>query len=162
VIQVLARLSRSVRCRAGRTVALIYLLCVLAPSFAFAFGAGGLSEHCLFDDGPVAALPYHLDVASSETRAHSFNHLHAHDHGGASHHHDASMHKADESSRAVPHSGHHAPIDLQCCGMLSIPAMPAAVTEVVTPSTPQAFLVPEAGRHLVENPPALLYRPPIS
>jgi hypothetical protein len=158
---VLARISRSNRYRAGRIIALIYLFCVLAPSFAFAFGNARLSEHCLFDDGLVAGLTYQLDAGSSATSVHSSTHQNAGDH--AMHHHHGAMQMADESIPAVPqHSHHHTTMDQQCCGMLCIAAMPVAVIEVATPRRPYAFMLPEAGRHLAGSAPARLYRPPIS
>src|SRR5579872_1298256 len=90
-IQVLTRLSRSGRYRAGWMAALIYLLCVLAPSSAFAFGNARLSEHCLFDDSAVAGLTYQPDTASSEARAHSRDHEPVSHHAEAMHHHHRSM-----------------------------------------------------------------------
>ncbi len=143
--------------------ALIYLLCVLAPSSAFAFGNARLSEHCLFDDSAVAGLTYQPDTASSEAKAHSPDHEPVSHHAEAMHHHHRSMQVVDESVPAAPHhSHHHSTLDQQCCGMLCIAAMPVALTEVAMPSSPRDFLMPEAGRHLVERWPAQLYRPPIS
>lgn len=158
----LARLSRSERCRAGRIAALIYLLCVLAPSFAFAFGDARLSEHCLFDDSPVAGLSYRSEAPSSEKGVHSSNRQPASHHADSVHHHHGSMPMADETTPAAPHHGHHSAMDQQCCGTLCIAAMPVAVIEVATPRPPRVVLVPEAGRHLAGSAPALPYRPPIS
>jgi hypothetical protein len=160
VIWVLARLSRKRYC-AGRIVALAYLLCVLAPSVAFAFGNAHLSEHCLFDDGFPAAPSHRADGASNEADVHSLNHQHAINHGGAAHHHHDSIQMADQSEPA-PHDSHHVALDQQCCGMLCIAAMPVAVTEVATPSTLQGFLAPETERSLVESLPSQRYRPPIA
>lgn len=159
----LTRLSRSERYRAGWIAALSYLFCVLAPSFAFAFGNAHLSEHCLFDDSPVAGPTYQPDVASNDASADSSDRQPASHHADALHHHRGSMQMADESTPATPHHNHHhTTLDQQCCGMLCIAAMPVALTEVAMPSAPRAFLMPEARRHLIESGPAQLYRPPIS
>jgi hypothetical protein len=134
---------------------------MLAPSFAFAFGDADFSEHCPSDDGLVRALIYQAGAASSEASVHSLNHRHTSNHVGAAHHHHGSMGMADQSAPAAPRGGHHATSHQQCC-VLCIPAMPAAMTEVATPSAPQAFFVPEAGLHLIGYLPTQLYRPPIS
>jgi hypothetical protein len=155
-------MSRSERCRAGHIVALVYLLCVLAPSFAFAFGEAHLNQHCLFDDGPVAGLSYRSEAPSGETNVHSPNHRPAAHHAGPMHHDHGSMQMAEDSAPAAPHHGHHAAMDQQCCGTPCIAAMAVALTEVATPRPPHVFLLPESGRHLAGSAPALLYRPPIS
>lgn len=162
VSKVLARLSSGGRCRAGWILALVYLLCMLAPTFAFAFGGARLSDHCLFDDHPVAMATHQPDAASGKTDVHSSGPEHVTNHGGSVHHHDNSMQMADKATPASPHNDQHAPIEQQCCGVLCIAALPATISEVATLPAPHAFLVPEAEDHLVEISPALLYRPPIS
>ncbi len=153
-------LSGAKRSLVGRLVALAYLVCVLAPSSALAIGDGRLSEHCLFDDGLLAAFAYQ---GANATAAHASAH---HDHLSHSagpmhvHHHDGSMAGKPVSPEPSRH-GHQA-IDLQCCGMLCVAALPASISDVVIPCPTLAFALRETGGHFAGNLPSLHYRPPIA
>jgi hypothetical protein len=143
----LIRLLRAKRLLVGRLVALIYLVCVLAPGSALASGNARISDHCLFDDAPPMASTGHHDHAS-----HSAGAMHQHDHGAAF---------AEKSALPEPPQHHHRTIDLQCCA-LCIAALPASISDIVTPCPAHAFALPEAGGHLADNSPPLHYRPPIA
>lgn len=152
----LIRLSGTTRCLVGRLVALTYLLCVLAPASALALGDGRLSEHCLFDDGLAAATSHPHD---SQAHAEHLSTGH-HDHSG----HQSSMthqHGGGTAPGDTPSQPGHAAMDLQCCGMLCVAALPASIGDVATPWRSHAFALPESGDHLADNLPARRYRPPI-
>src|SRR5579859_7286659 len=96
---IFTRLSKAWRILAGRLLALLYLLCVLAPGSAFAFGNARFADHCLFDDGAFAAV-FHTHGASSI--AHESGHKHASAPTDAMHHHDEQSDFAAESSTPSP------------------------------------------------------------
>lgn len=151
----LIRLSGAKRSLVGRVVALAYLLCVLAPGSALAFGDGRLSEHCLSDMGLATATPQQHDADALPTSAGYHQHpgiMHQHDHGTI----------AGGSPPSEPSQHKHAMLDLQCCGMQCVAALPAAISDVVTPCASHAFALPENGDHLADNLPARHYRPPIA
>jgi hypothetical protein len=72
----LIRLTRALRSRVASMLALLYLLCVLAPVAAFAFGDGSRAAHCLTDDN------HGLQSA----------HVHMHDGGKVHVHEDGTSH----------------------------------------------------------------------
>jgi len=162
-------LSGAKRLLVGRLVALIYLICVLAPSSALAIGNGRLSEHCLFDDRPVTSIAYrsiaHQESADADAALRRASH---HDHSSHSaaalhpHQHDRAISVAAGSDVPEPTQHQHQTVDLQCCGMLCIAALPAAISDVAKPSPTHAFALPETGRHLADSVPKLRYRPPIA
>jgi hypothetical protein len=57
----------------------------------------------------------------------------------------------------VPHSS-----DRQCCGLMCVTALPAALIDLVKPSAPTALCAIEGDRKVTDNAPPRLYRPPIS
>ena len=153
-------LPRAKRLLVGRLVALIYLVCVLAPGSALAFGNGHLSEHCLFDDGLAIAAAQRQGPDMHAASSSAGHHDQA---AGPVHHHqhDTGTPVAENSASAAPPQHEHRTVDLQCCGMLCIAALPASISEVVTPSPTHAFALPETRGHLAGNLPLQHYRPPI-
>jgi hypothetical protein len=137
----LIRLTRATRLRAASTLALLYLLCVLAPAAAFAFGDGSRAAHCLTDGN------HGLQSV----------HLHEHDGGKAHAHQDGSSH---EHSKAP--DGRHKSSDSQCCGLVCLSALPASILEVETPTLPALIAVSVDQEDIAGKAPERLYRPPIS
>jgi hypothetical protein len=161
----LVRLSGATRLRAGWLLALAYLLCLLAPATAFAFGDGRIAAHCLFDDlpigGPLQARDVNLGVVHQHLTQAVHEHAAPHDH--AAHHAQATELAVIKTNQPSPaHGDHHATPGAQCCGILCISALPAVIAEVVTPHPPVTFCAAESSRDLADNPPPRHYRPPIS
>ncbi|WFU53256.1 hypothetical protein QA639_26695 [Bradyrhizobium pachyrhizi] len=151
----LVRLTRAGRVRAGCSIILAYLFCVLAPSFALAFGA---PFPCLTDEvQPDAVAHVHaasMPMAPAEGVAHDHA---AHDHGGMHMHH-----AADDAAPPAKHShdGKNAPGP--CCALMCVSALPADLPIVATPLHPIATRLSEVHQSLRSEAPARLYRPPIA
>ena len=149
--QVLVRLGKSERVRAGCLVILAYLFCVLAPSVALALGA---PFPCLTDDiQPGATVHVHMHgapgaAAQSGSAGHDHHGMHAHHTADA-----APMTKHDHDGKGSPGS---------CCALMCVSAMPADLPSVTGPLHPIATRVSEAYRALRSETPALHYRPPIA
>jgi hypothetical protein len=145
----LIRLTRKARFRVASALAFLYLLCVLAPAAAFAFGDGSRAAHCLTDDN------------------HSLRPAHVHEHNGNKHeghkHDGGTVHvHADGSSHEHSKAPGGKSSDGQCCGLACLSALPASLSEVVTPALPAMVAVSVDEEDIAGNPPDRLYRPPIS
>ncbi|MGY2807206.1 MULTISPECIES: hypothetical protein [unclassified Bradyrhizobium] len=146
----LVRLTRSGRLRAGCSIILAYLFCVLAPSFALAFGA---PFPCLTDEVQPAVMTHVHDGAMPVTHADAA----ARDHGGTHLHHAAD---AAEPPAKHSHDGKNAPGP--CCALMCVSALPADLPFVASPLHPIATRLAEPTRGLWSEAPARLYRPPIA
>jgi hypothetical protein len=158
----LVSLTRLKRVRAGWIVALIYLLCVLAPTISYALPGNHAVAPCLADENHVPGV---VHVHSEMPTQHVHKDGHVHDHSGAqSHanadgdHHSMSLALNGESvPRKAPHSS-----DGQCCGLMCVTALPATLIDIVNHSAPMARCEVEGYRKVTDNAPPRLYRPPIS
>jgi hypothetical protein len=147
----------------GRLVALIYLVCILAPGSALAFGDARLNEHCLFGDLPIAAVAHHEGSAGHTAHSATGHHDHGGQSAGVTHHHEHDDRMA-ASTNQMPSdstSHQHQTMDPQCCGMLCVAALPASISDVVTPCPAHTVSLPDVGGHLADNLPLRHYRPPI-
>ncbi len=158
----LSRLSKTARLKAGWFVALAYLFCVLAPTVVFALPGEHSFAICLTDEDHVLGMAHVHNEASAE-HIHGDGHSHHHSDGrlkanSDGEHHSMSM-APDEKSvpQKVPHSSKG-----QCCGLMSVSALPAVLIDIVTPSVPTAICEAERFRTVTDNAPPRLYRPPIS
>ena len=134
----LVKLTKVLRRRAASLLVVLYALCVVAPAGALALGDAGRAAHCLTED-------HH---ASQHTHAHkqTAEHLHA---DGTSHQHS---HTQDQDSGGANSS---------CCGLMCLPALPAAFGDVIDEPLPTSNLVLAVQLTLPSSGPKLLYRPPI-
>jgi hypothetical protein len=140
----LIQLTKAARFRVASALALLYMLCVLAPAAAFAFGDGSRAAHCLTDDN------------------HGLRSAHVHEHNG--HEHDGGKAHVHEDGTSHEHS--KAPggksTDGQCCGLACLSALPATVSEVEAPALPAMIAVSAHQEDVAGKTPDRLYRPPIS
>jgi hypothetical protein len=157
----LNRLSGARRSVAGRVAALVYLICVLAPSLAFASGNTRINDHCLFDD-PVTTAVYEQGPTPHAAQSGQGHHDHMSGSPGATHHHDHATPLAEKSAAPAPSHRQHSALDMQCCNILCVAALPASIAEIATPCTPHAVALPAVGSHLADNLPTRHYRPPIA
>ena len=152
-------LTRKRRVGAGWFVALIYLLCVLAPPLSFALPGSRAITPCLTE----AAHPGVVHVRNEMPTAHIHRDGHVHDHANVHSHassgdQDSSMAQNGKSApEKAPHSH-----DGQCCGLTCVTALPATLTDIVKPDAPTALCEIEGSRKVTDNAPPRLYRPPIS
>ena len=142
-------------------IALVYLLCVLAPALSFALPGSQASPYCLTNE----------DHASGMVHVHHQDMMHVHQDGHAHHHAGDGMQaepsvahvvkaaalKSDSSPAKAPHA-----MDGKCCGLMCVTAFPATFVAVMQPSVPTAIRVSDSYRKLTDNGPAVHYRPPIS
>jgi hypothetical protein len=137
----LSLLTKKFRINAAVVVAVLYALCVLAPSVALAF-PDSMATHCLIDD-LAGASPHEHGVTA---------HVHA---DGIKHQHPGvSAHKTSGDEN----KGHGA----DCCGLFSVVAIPGTVTLILGSAnlTPVAF--PALEESLRGRGPERINRPPIS
>jgi hypothetical protein len=157
----LVRLTRARRWKAGRLLAFVYLLCVLAPTISFALPGSHAASPCLTDasHAPGAA---HMHNDAPAPHVHKDGHVH--DHSGASAHVNSGDDRSVSTAlngRSVPEKAPHSS-DGKCCGLMCLTALPAAVTDLVKPSVPMALYDVEGYRKVTDNAPFRLYHPPIS
>jgi hypothetical protein len=148
-------LSRSKRIAVGHIIALAYLLCVLAPGAALAFGSA--SAPCLDELFAVRVVDAASDAPSHGPHMHA--HGSGHDHGSTHLRHDAQAGVAG-GHHGHDHHGKDAPGP--CCALMCLSAMPAALLSLATPDLPALACAGETDRSLHGEAPALLYRPPIA
>ena len=135
------RLTRPMRAKAGWFIALLYLLCMLAPGLALALGD---AASCLMSEFPTTAATHVHDGA------HQHGQRHQHDADiGAAHDHASHQHGGKDSSGP-------------CCAMLCVPAIAADTPAVANPSPPVSRCVSANFQRLPGEAPPLLYRPPIA
>jgi hypothetical protein len=154
------RLTKARRLRAGLLVALVYMLCILAPTLSFAFPGSHAVSPCLTDANHVPGMMY---VHAESSPAHLHADGHTHDHATAhSHASDgiASI-KASAPPEQTPSKGSHS-TDGQCCGLMCLSALPATLVQIVTPSVLTASQEVEGYLEVADNGPSRHYRPPIA
>jgi hypothetical protein len=157
----LVRLSRTKRLRAGWFVALIYALCVLAPTISFALPGSQAVSPCLIDASHVPGMIHvHAEAPTQPIHADS----HGHDHTSAPSHANSDGDRAMSmvpDAKSVPEKAPHSP-DGQCCGLTCVIALPATLIDIAKPSAPTSVCDAESYRTVVDNAPSRHYRPPIS
>jgi len=158
----LVRLTRIQRMRAGWLVALVYLLCVLAPTISYALPGEHSVARCLTDENHVAGM-VHVHNTIPAQHVHSDGHVHEHfaAYSSAKSDGDRPSMKVALTGKPVPEKAPHSS-DGQCCGLMCVSALPAALIDIVTPSTPTALCKVEGFRKVTDNTPSRHYRPPIS
>jgi hypothetical protein len=157
----LTSLTRLRRLRAGWIIALLYLLCVLAPTISFALPGSNAVAPCLSDASHVPGM-VHVHTEAPTEHIHQD---HRHDHSGA---HSHATYDGDQRAMSVALNGEPAPekaphsFDGKCCGLTCVTALPATLIDIVKPSAPTALCEVEGCRKVTDNAPPRLYRPPIS
>jgi hypothetical protein len=136
-------LTRPKRAKAGWLVAVLYLLCLLAPGTALALGS------------PAQWLPAGIGQAAV---------AHEHDHSGhdGAHQHGAmhAGHQADADGVKHKHDGKTSPGP--CCALHCLSAIPAELPAIAKPVQSVSLCVSENFQRLPGEAPPLHYRPPIA
>ena len=160
----LTRLTRATRLRAGKLLALIYMLCVLAPSLAFAFSDGSHAAPCLTEDEHAMGI-VHVHDNADRTAGHVHADGHVHDHSSSAQtmgDHEGQGGPAKSVSDSDTAADHHKTSGGQCCGMVCVSALPATVAELTGPSRLTSRCEPARYPGIADNLPHTLYRPPNS
>ena len=154
------RLTKAGRMRAGLFVALVYVLCILAPALSFALPGSQAVPPCLIDTNHVPGMMHvHAEVSPAHLHADGSMHDHAVAHSHASD--GMASTKASGATEQLPSKGAHSS-DGQCCGLMCISALPASLVEIVTPSMPTVSQEVEGYIEVADNGPSRRYRPPIA
>jgi hypothetical protein len=160
------RLTRAKRLMAGRVIALVYALCVLAPTLSFALPGSQAVSPCLTDANHVPGMMhFHADAPATHLHADGIMHDHGmHVQGNAHSHtdpsHDIALIKASALPDQTPSKGTHS--SGQCCGLMCLAALPAVLVEIVTPAVPTTSQKVDGYIEVADNGPSRLYRPPIA
>jgi hypothetical protein len=159
------RLSRAKRLRAGCLLALVYMLCVLAPGISFAFSVGSRAAPCLTDENHGLGI-MHVHEASvpvqhvhKDGRAHEHSSINAHLVQSDGNNNDV---KSVAGGTTAPANDPHKASGTPCCGMVCLSALPTTVVDIVKPSAPMSVCDSENYRNVADNAPPRHYRPPIS
>lgn len=160
----LTRLTRAKRLGAGWFLTILYLFCVLAPGVSLAFAENRGAAHCLTDgDHRLGAVHVHDRSNDVVPDVHEAGAVHA---NSAEQPQLSRVSDDDEGKTIVdasaPASHSHDAPGPQCCGVLCLSALPAAVPGIVEPSVPNSVCSPENYRNVADNAPPRLYRPPIA
>lgn len=154
-------LTRKRRSIAGRSLALVYLFCVLAPAISFAFADGARVAPCLTEDEHGMGIVHvHEHVGTVAQHVHEDGRSHDHTLPGvASLRHDGQFAAgSDPDSSPLDHHKSGG----QCCGMVYVSALPAKLVDFVRPHTPRSICLSANYRAIADNAPPQLYRPPIA
>ena len=140
----LVRLTKACRWRAAAVVAVLYAICVLAPTAVMAFGDGSRAAHCLTENhhsiGKQSDRLIGQTIIVSSVDAHDNGVAHGHSNP------DKTSPKGDSGD---------------CCGLMCLFAMSsteAVDTDFVRPLAPLAAVKPSLGGVV----PGLLFKPPKS
>ena len=151
-------LTRTMRLRAGWFIAFAYLLCVLAPTLSYALPGEHAVALCLTDEDHVPGMT-HVHTQIAVQHVHEDGHVHDHIGGHAKSGNERSTLVA-LNGQSVPEKAPHS--DSQCCGLMCVTALPATLSDVVTPSASMALRAADGYLEVADNAPSRLYRPPIS
>jgi hypothetical protein len=154
-------LTRPMRRRIGRLVALAYLVCVIAPPVSLAFTDGAIAAHCLSEDHHTLAAVHVHAIAVDPARPHD----HAmHDHAMAGHAgHDRAMPAMDRNASDpsdTPKQDHK--IVGGCCGLFCIATSAADLNVAIGIAPRGSILQPALEPSTVGHEPDRIDRPPIT
>jgi hypothetical protein len=139
----LSALNKQVRGKAAIVLAVVYALCVLAPSATFAVAAPAAIAHCLQEDHGFVA-PAH--------------------HEGATHQHtDGTAHEHDGDHAAITHADNgHEDHGKSCCGLLSAVGITGDPPYTIGALTVASLLLPVLPGAMSGRSPERINRPPIA
>jgi hypothetical protein len=149
--------------KAGWIVALVYLLCVIAPTLSYAL-PGNHAVPCMSMGGLMSGPMQMHDEAVQPMHAHLDGQMHDH-----SLPHAIAISDDDQSSMASAMDGDEAPSKTsphtssgQCCAMMCVTAMPASLVDFGMPPMPTVVRIATSYLAVADNAPAVHYRPPIA
>jgi len=136
----LSALTKTCRAKAGTVLAVLYALCILAPSVAFAFSDNPAVAHCLTE-----------------------GHVGPHDHGGKVHVHSDGIAHQHGHDGAVPPSGDNEKSRVAaCCSLFSVVAISGGSSLNLGLYSPASIVPPILADALSGRGPERINRPPIA
>jgi hypothetical protein len=136
----LSVLTKTFRAKAATVVAALYMLCILAPSAAFAFSTNPGIAHCLTE-----------------------GHVGVHDHGGKLHvHADGTAHQHDDNGAAPPAGDDEKSRVATCCSLFSVVAISGEPGPSLGLYSPASIVLPVVADSLNGRGPDRINRPPIA
>ena len=143
----LSALTKTFRARAAIVLAVLYALCILAPSVAFAFSDNPAVAHCLTEG--------HVGPHDHGAKPEHGGKLHVHADGSAHQHHD------DGTAPQPAGDDGKAPV-ANCCGLFSVVAIPYQPDINLGLNIPASVVVPALAEALSGRGPERINRPPIA
>ncbi|KZD21203.1 hypothetical protein [Tardiphaga robiniae] len=151
--------------KAGWIVALVYLLCIMAPTLSYALPGEHAVVPCMTMEGVVSGSMHMHDEAVQPMHAHIDGQMDGHSsaHSMAMFDDDeqSSMSAAMDGDKAPSKNGPHTTSG-QCCALMCVSAMPAPLFDIAMPSMPTVVRIVTSYRAVADNAPAEHYRPPIA
>jgi hypothetical protein len=136
----LSVLTKPFRAKAAIVLAALYVLCILAPSAAFAFSANPGVAHCLTE-----------------------GHVGVHDHGGKAHAHaDGTAHHHDDHGAGPPSGDDEKSRIATCCSLFSVVAISGEPSLSLGLYSPASIVLPFVADPLSGRGPDRINRPPIT
>ena len=133
-------LKKTFRIKAAVAVVLLYAVCILAPSAAFAFADRDAAAHCLTE--PLGAAHVH-QAANGDVHAEGVAHIHS-DTGTPDEHSDA-----NGKSR-------------NCCGLFCVTALSQELGPALSGPSPTGLTSLALDYELAGRGPDRIHRPPIA
>jgi len=138
--EMLSVFAKTIRVKAAIVLAALYMLCILAPSAAFAFSASPGVAHCLIE-----------------------GHVGIHDHGDKVHvHADGTAHHHDHDGAAAPSGEDEKSRVASCCSLFSVVALPGEPGLSLGLYNPASIVLPVLADTLSGRGPERINRPPIA
>ena len=139
-LEMLSVLTKTFRAKTAIVTAALYMLCILAPSAAFAFSANPGVAHCLTE-----------------------GHVGVHDHGGKVHVHAHGIAHQHGHDGAVPPSGDNEKSRVAaCCSLFSVVAISGESSLNLGLYSPASIVPPILADALSGRGPERINRPPIA
>jgi hypothetical protein len=138
--EMLSVLTKTFRAKAATVVATLYMLCILAPSAAFAFSTNPGIAHCLTE-----------------------GHVGVHDHGAKVHvHADGTTHQHDHDGATPPSGDNEKSRVATCCSLFSVVAISGELGLSLGFYSPASIVLPVVADSLNGRGPDRINRPPIA
>jgi hypothetical protein len=132
-------LAKTFRVKAAVVLVALYMLCILAPSAAFAFSANPGVAHCLTE-----------------------GHVGGHDHGTVHVHADGTTHQHEHDGAAPPSGDDEKSRAAGCCSLFSVVALPGEPGLSLGFYSPASIVLPVPADPLSGRGPERINRPPIA
>jgi hypothetical protein len=160
----LVRLTRDQRKKAGWIVALVYLLCIMAPTLSYAMPGKQAVSGCMTIEHVATGSMHMRDLPAPARLTHvdEAMHDHAQAQPTAMSGDDLSLMSAEMSDEDTPPSKGPHTTSGQCCVLMCIGAMPAPLLEIASPSGLTVVRMTTSYRATADNAPDVHYRPPIA